>query len=125
MSLRVSLGLEERSAIANAGAAAILGDQRVSYHLNPYEAAEGATALVVLTEWNEFRNVDLKRLKSAMKGNLLVDARNVYDPATAAALGFRYTGVGRSSSLKGEATAVNSAIEQAGQPKMAKPKAHS
>ncbi len=60
-----------------------------------YAAAEGADALVVVTEWNEFRNLDLERLRGLMAGPVLVDLRNVYDPAKARALGFRYTGVGR------------------------------
>ena len=81
--------------VANQKAAALLGTERVSYHSSPYEAAQGASALLVLTEWNEFRNLDLSRVKSIMSGDLLVDARNVYDPARARALGFRYTGIGR------------------------------
>jgi len=51
--------------------------------------------LVVATEWNEFRNVDLGRMKSLMRGDLLIDARNIYDSGKAKAAGFRYRGVGR------------------------------
>ena len=58
-------------------------------------AAEGADALVVVTEWNEFRNLDLERLRGLMARPVLVDLRNVYDPAKARALGFSYHGVGR------------------------------
>ena len=60
-----------------------------------YAAAEGADVLVVVTEWNEFRNLDLERLRGLMARPVLVDLRNVYDPAKARALGFRYAGVGR------------------------------
>jgi UDPglucose 6-dehydrogenase len=60
-----------------------------------YAAAEGADALVVVTEWNEFRNLDLERLRGLMARPVLVDLRNVYDPAKARALGFSYHGVGR------------------------------
>jgi UDPglucose 6-dehydrogenase len=60
-----------------------------------YAAAEGADALVVVTEWNEFRNLDLERLRGLMARPVLVDLRNVYDPAKARALGFAYHGVGR------------------------------
>ncbi len=60
-----------------------------------YAAAEGADVLVVVTEWNEFRNLDLERLRGLMARPVLVDLRNVYDPAKARALGFQYTGVGR------------------------------
>jgi UDPglucose 6-dehydrogenase len=51
----------------------------------------------VLTEWNEFRSLDLKELKKAMAGNVLLDARNVLEPEAAAAQGFVYLGRGRSS----------------------------
>ncbi|HEY7678538.1 MAG TPA: UDP-glucose/GDP-mannose dehydrogenase family protein [Candidatus Methylomirabilis sp.] len=60
-----------------------------------YAVAEGADALVVVTEWNEFRNLDLERLRGLMARPVLVDLRNVYDPAKARALGFTYHGVGR------------------------------
>jgi UDPglucose 6-dehydrogenase len=59
------------------------------------ETAKGADVLVVLTEWNEFRAVDLAQLRNAMRGNALVDLRNVYQSALAEAAGFIYRGVGR------------------------------
>ena len=62
---------------------------------NAYEAAAGADGLVLMTEWNQFRNLDLERIKSSMKAPVFVDLRNVYEPARMAALGFRYTSVGR------------------------------
>ena len=60
-----------------------------------YECAADADALVVITEWNQFRGLDLARLRTGMAGPVLVDLRNIYDPAEAAAAGFSYTGVGR------------------------------
>ena len=60
-----------------------------------YDAAKGADALTILTEWNEFRALDLKRLKTAMKAPVIVDLRNIYKPAEMAAAGFHYTSVGR------------------------------
>jgi UDPglucose 6-dehydrogenase len=63
-----------------------------------YEAAEGADAVILVTEWNEFRHLDMARLKAAMVGDVLVDGRNIWDPDEMAALGFRYTGVGRQTS---------------------------
>ena len=60
-----------------------------------YEAAEGADAVVVVTEWNEFRALDLGRLRAAMAGDVLVDLRNIYRIDEARAAGFSYTGVGR------------------------------
>jgi len=59
------------------------------------EAAEQADIVVVLTEWNEFRALDLDALKASMRGNVLVDLRNVYLPAQARAAGFTYTSIGR------------------------------
>ena len=68
----------------------------VEWFANPLETAEGADLLVVLTEWNEFRALDLKQLRKVMRGNALVDLRNVYQPALAEAAGLTYSGVGRS-----------------------------
>lgn len=62
---------------------------------NALEAARGADALVVITEWNEFRALDLEAAKTAMRGDAIVDLRNVFQPQTARAAGFRYTGIGR------------------------------
>jgi UDPglucose 6-dehydrogenase len=60
-----------------------------------YELAEGADALVVCTEWNEFKQLDLERMRDAMRQPILVDGRNIYDPSEMLRLGFRYRGVGR------------------------------
>jgi UDPglucose 6-dehydrogenase len=62
---------------------------------NAYEVAEGADALVVCTEWNEFKQLDLARIKHAMKQPVMVDGRNLYDPEKMVALGFKYRGMGR------------------------------
>ena len=59
------------------------------------EAAKQADVTVVVTEWNELRALDLDRLKASMRGNVLVDLRNVYLPAQARAAGFTYAGIGR------------------------------
>jgi UDPglucose 6-dehydrogenase len=63
----------------------------------PYAAAEGADALFLVTEWNEFRMPDYERLARSMRGRALFDGRNVWDPAKARAAGFSYVGVGRGS----------------------------
>jgi len=60
-----------------------------------YEALEGADALVIITEWNAFRALDLARVKELMKAPVMVDLRNIYDPREMAAAGFDYTGIGR------------------------------
>ncbi len=59
------------------------------------EAAKGADALVIVTEWNEFRNLPVKRLTSAMRGRVMVDLRNVRDPAAMREAGFAYSAIGR------------------------------
>ena len=67
----------------------------IQYRRNAYAAAKGADALLVVTEWNEFRQLDMVRLKRAMRRPVLVDGRNIYDPAQMRALGFVYRGIGR------------------------------
>ncbi|MBF0093239.1 MAG: UDP-glucose/GDP-mannose dehydrogenase family protein [Alphaproteobacteria bacterium] len=62
---------------------------------NAYDTMIGADVLAVITEWNEFRNLDFERIKSLMKTPRLVDLRNVYNPHDVAAAGFRYAGIGR------------------------------
>ncbi len=65
---------------------------------DPYEAAEGADALVLVTEWNEFRQLDFSRLRSVMKQAVVFDGRNVWNPGEMRKAGFKYFGVGRSAS---------------------------
>ncbi len=74
----------------------ILNHGRAQFCRGPLETAEGADAVVLATEWNEFRNLDLAEVKRAMRGDVLVDSRNVYDHEMVKSLGFRYFGVGRS-----------------------------
>jgi len=61
----------------------------------PYEAAAGAHALVMMTEWDAFRALDLGRIANVMAGDALVDLRNVYNPEDVAKAGLSYSGVGR------------------------------
>jgi len=65
---------------------------------NAYDAAAGAEALVLMTEWNQLRNLELERIKRNLKAPVFVDLRNVYEPARMASLGFHYTSVGRPAS---------------------------
>jgi len=67
----------------------------VIYAESPYAAIEGADALVILTEWNEFRALDLARVKALLKAPVFVDLRNVYRPADMRAEGFVYSSIGR------------------------------
>jgi UDPglucose 6-dehydrogenase len=70
---------------------------------DPYTMAEGCDALVVVTEWNEFKHLDLKRIRDLMRQPVLMDGRNIYDPAAVRALGFTYRGVGRGYNEEGMA----------------------
>jgi UDPglucose 6-dehydrogenase len=67
----------------------------ITYAKDAYDAAKGADVLVIATEWNEFRNLDWDRMKTALKAPVVVDLRNVYDPRHMRDLGFQYAGVGR------------------------------
>jgi UDPglucose 6-dehydrogenase len=67
----------------------------VEFADDAYAAAEGADALVIVTEWDEFRALDLDRIASLLKGKILVDLRNVYDRSEAEATGLTYYGIGR------------------------------
>jgi UDPglucose 6-dehydrogenase len=60
-----------------------------------YDLAKGCDAVIVCTEWNEFKHLDLRRLREAMRQPMVVDGRNIYDPAEMASYGFQYRGVGR------------------------------
>jgi len=72
----------------------VFGD-RVMYAHDPYSAAKDADALVVVTEWLVYRNPNFERLKGLLRQPLIVDGRNLYDPARLAGAGFRYVGIGR------------------------------
>jgi UDPglucose 6-dehydrogenase len=67
----------------------------VVYCTSALDAAQGADLLVVVTEWNEFRAIAPERLREAMRGDLIVDLRNMYESARLRAAGFRYQGIGR------------------------------
>ncbi len=70
---------------------------RLTYCSSPYEAARGAHALLVLTEWEEFRRLNLTRLRDVMAVPFVVDARNLYPPGPVRQAGFEYSGMGRGS----------------------------
>jgi UDPglucose 6-dehydrogenase len=72
----------------------VLGS-KVQFVSSPYDAAAGADALLILTEWDEFAALDLERLYSKLKYPIVVDGRNLYDPQTMTAHGFTYYSVGR------------------------------
>ena len=78
---------------AMAGARELL--PAIVYSADPYALADGADGLVLVTEWNEFRQLDLGRVKASMRRPVMVDGRNIYDPAIMRSLGFTYRGIGR------------------------------
>ena len=69
--------------------------EKVEWCDDSYAAIDGADVIVLVTEWNEFRSLDLKRVKSLMKKPVMVDLRNVYDPAAMVGAGFTYSSIGR------------------------------
>jgi UDPglucose 6-dehydrogenase len=79
--------------VAMPGAARLLPDVQFCKHA--FGACEGADAMVLVTEWNQFRMLDLERLRSVLRQPVVVDLRNVYEPGAMRAAGFRYTCVGR------------------------------
>ncbi len=104
--MRFAPSIEVIGALAEAGARIKVFDPRameeakkwlngVTFAKDAYGAAKGSDCLVLLTEWNEFKELDLKRLKALMRQPILVDGRNLYDPAAVRKLGFTYAGVGR------------------------------
>jgi len=67
----------------------------VEFASDAYEAARGADALLILTEWEEFVGLDLQRIHGQLKYPIVIDGRNLYDPEVMAGLGFTYYSVGR------------------------------
>jgi UDPglucose 6-dehydrogenase len=94
-------GLLERGASVQAhdphamDTARALFEDRITYARDPYAAAHGASALVVVTEWLVYRTPDFARLRAELGRPLVVDGRNLYEPGRMAALGFEYHGIGR------------------------------
>jgi UDPglucose 6-dehydrogenase len=101
-SLTIIPALQEKGAVIQAydpeameEAKPLLPD--VSWCADAYDAMRGADALVILTEWNEFRALDFERVCDLLTNPVIVDLRNIYEPETMAAKGFRYTSIGRVS----------------------------
>ena len=98
------MGVRAFDPVASAQAAAALSDvaSAVSFPPNAYNAVQESDALVIMTEWNEFRGLDLQRVRTLMSSPIVIDARNVLDPGQTRALGFTYfcTGRERAGALK-------------------------
>ncbi|HNX81401.1 MAG TPA: UDP-glucose/GDP-mannose dehydrogenase family protein [Candidatus Omnitrophota bacterium] len=82
-------------------AKAVLQDTKIRYCTNAYEVARGSDCLLLVTEWDEFKELDFLKIKKLLKRPLLIDGRNVYDPVKMKALGFTYVCIGRRSARKG------------------------
>lgn len=80
--------------VAKETAKVVLGET-IEYCQNVLETVKDADVLLILTEWNEFKELDLKEIKNLMRQPVIVDGRNIYDPETVKSLGFKYKGVGR------------------------------
>ena len=93
--IKYGAGIAVYDPVAMEKAKAVL-PKTVQFKGSAYDAAKGAHAVAVITEWNEFRQLDLVRLAKHMKNLVLFDGRNIYDPVTVKRLGFMYYGVGRS-----------------------------
>jgi UDPglucose 6-dehydrogenase len=96
--------------VAAGEAAHSLADVRhsIEHVRDPYDAAAGADAILIMTEWNEFRSLDLERLRGAMRTPILFDTRNVIDPKQARRSGFEYLCTGRQSVGAGDRVTVGS-----------------
>lgn len=75
--------------------ARVLLKKDVTFCKSAYDAAKDSDCLILVTEWNEFKELDFKKIKKLMKQPVIIDGRNVYDPAEMKKLGFRYAGMGR------------------------------
>ena len=79
--------------VANEAAQKIL--ENIEFFENPYETIRDCDALIVATEWNEFRNLDMRAVKILLKNPIIIDGRNIYDPKEMRDMGFQYLGIGR------------------------------
>ena len=73
----------------------VMNTERIHYCTDAYDAASEVDLLLITTEWNEFRNLDLERIKSVMKNAVVVDCRNVFEPNKMTSMGFYYLAIGR------------------------------
>lgn len=93
------LKVHDPKAIPNAKKV-ICESENLKYVENPYNACEGAEALILLTEWDEYRELDLKKVKELMKTPIIIDGRNIFNPEEVIGLGFEYYCMGRGNYLK-------------------------
>src|SRR3989454_8954640 len=99
-SIEIIRGLVERGAMVSAYDPVAADEARkvlpeIEYARDEYEAARGADVIVFMTEWNQFRALDMERIRGLMKAPRIADLRNIYEPADLREMGFQYVGVGR------------------------------
>jgi UDPglucose 6-dehydrogenase len=92
--LKMGVKIQTYDPQAMENAKKIFGNQ-VIFAKNSYDAIKDAHALLLITEWNEFKELDLEKVKSLLKEPIILDGRNIYDPEKVKALGFKYQGIGR------------------------------
>jgi UDPglucose 6-dehydrogenase len=97
--LREGVCVKGYDPVAMHGTAKLLPDMGLA--ADPYDMAEGCDAIVVCTDWNEFKHLDMARIKEAMRQPFIVDGRNLYEPDELRQLGFTYRGMGRGYGLEG------------------------
>ncbi len=71
------------------------GEQGISYAASPVDALDNADAVIIVTEWKEFRSLDFKELKARLKQPVVIDGRNLYDPRVMHESGIEYLSIGR------------------------------
>lgn len=98
--LEAGVAVQAHDPVALENAKALLG-KAVKFFDNNYDALKGADALIIATEWNEFRRPDFARMKTLMKFPVIFDGRNIYEPKKMKELGFEYYGMGRGSVPEG------------------------
>jgi UDPglucose 6-dehydrogenase len=119
-SLSVSFLLEEQGCLVKAYDPKAMGTATklmpsVTYCADAYEVARGSDALVLVTDWDEFKELDMRRVSSSMNYPILIDGRNFFDPEEMIEAGFIYDGVGRGSMVRGkqEAASIKPRVEEA------------
>jgi len=94
MLLKEGVHIKVYDPVAMSKARAVLGES-VRFCKDAYQAAKDSDCLLIATEWNEFKEIDFEKIKKIMRQPVVIDGRNIYDPAEMKRLGFKYTGIGR------------------------------
>lgn len=94
MLLKEGVHIKVYDPVAMGKARAVLGES-VRFCKDAYQAAKDSDCLLIVTEWNEFKEIDFKKIKKIMRQPVLIDGRNIYDPKEMKRLGFKYIGIGR------------------------------